>query len=78
MERKLRKEPDQYLKGLEAHWKERRRVIKTGKGKLPRRAGPSFNDCWKPSNEASKADLREYHAEEMKLRRRRQLARVSA
>jgi hypothetical protein len=71
------KKPDQYLKGLEAHWKERR-VLRTGKGRMPSRGTNSVNDCWKPSNEASKADLREYHAEEMKLRRRRQLARVSA
>lgn len=34
-----------------------------------------INPCWKPSNEASKADLIEFHKEELKLRRRRQLAR---
>ena len=36
-----------------------------------------INDCWTPSLGASKADLAEYHAEEMKLRRRRQLGRTS-
>lgn len=34
------------------------------------------NPCWTPSNEASKADLIEFHKEELRLRRHRQLARV--
>lgn len=41
---------------------------------LKRGAG-GINDCWRPSHEATKADLAEYHAEEMKLRRKHQLAR---
>lgn len=28
-----------------------------------------INECYRPSNEASKADLAEYHREEMALRR---------
>jgi len=34
-----------------------------------------INDCFRPSAEASKADLVEFHSEEMKLRRSRQRKR---
>lgn len=67
------KKPDQYLKGLREHWKLRR----ANKGYRDNRA-TAVNDCWRPSAGASKADLAEYHREEMKLRRRRQLARRAA
>lgn len=39
--------------------------------------GARINDCFKPSLGASVADLREFHAENMKLRRRAQRARTS-
>lgn len=61
--------PNQYLIDLREHWKLRRQ------GKRSSRA-TGLNNCWKPSNEASKADLREYHQEEMRLRRHRQRNRV--
>jgi hypothetical protein len=35
-------------------------------------SGVAGNDCWRPDAGASKADLVEYHKEEMGLRRRRQ------
>jgi hypothetical protein len=35
-----------------------------------------INPCFKPSGEASKADLREFHQEDLRLRRSHQLARV--
>lgn len=35
-----------------------------------------INPCWRPSAGASKADLAEYHTEEMALRRSRQRSRV--
>lgn len=34
----------------------------------------ALNDCFRPSAEASKADLAEFHAEDMKLRRAKQRA----
>jgi hypothetical protein len=36
-----------------------------------------INPCFKPSNEASKADLIEFHQEDLRLRRSHQLARQS-
>jgi hypothetical protein len=36
-----------------------------------------INPCFKPSNEASKADLREFHQEDLRLRRSKQLARTA-
>lgn len=38
-------------------------------------SGKSVNDCFRPSAGASKADLAEYHKEEMGLRRAKQLRR---
>jgi hypothetical protein len=35
-----------------------------------------INPCFRPAGGASKADLREFHDEDLKLRRSRQLARV--
>jgi hypothetical protein len=64
---KLRKAPDQYMKGLRKHWRD----VRKGLAKAGSRIG-SVNDCWTPSAGASKADLKEFHQEEMKLRRRRQ------
>jgi hypothetical protein len=58
------KPPNQYVDGLREHWNRQR----TDKRYTARR-NTAVNDCWKPSNEASKADLREFHREEMKLRK---------
>lgn len=63
------KKPDQYLKGLRKHWKRRRK----DKGYTDKR-NAAVNDCWKPSNEASKADLAEYHREEVRLRKAKRRA----
>lgn len=60
------KKPDQYVRGLRAHWKRQR----TDKRYLGKR-DTAVNECWKPSNEASVADLLEYHREEMRLRKNR-------
>lgn len=61
-----RKAPNQYAKGLHEHFLLRRREpTYTGRSRTP------VNDCFKPSADASKADLREYHREEMALRRAR-------
>jgi hypothetical protein len=69
------KRPNSYLRDLGEHWKERRRRMKTKEVLPSRRSGNCINECWKPSNEASKEDLREYHREEMKLRRSRRSRR---
>lgn len=67
---KLQKIPDQYAKGLRDHWLQQRKDP-TYEG----RRATAVNDCWRPSNEATKADLAEFHAENMGIRRRKQLAR---
>ena len=36
-----------------------------------RSSGATVNDCFRPSRDASKADLQEYHREEMGLRKAR-------
>lgn len=68
----MRKKPNQYLKGLMEHFRMRRLHPKTYKG----RGAGGINDCWKPSAGASKADLIEWHKEDLRLRRRRQLTRT--
>ena len=60
------KKPGQYVKGLLEHWKR----LRTDKRYRDKR-NTAVNECWKPSNEASKADLAEYHREEMRLRKAR-------
>jgi hypothetical protein len=54
------------------HFVKRRKFPKS----LKRGTG-GCNPCFKPSNEASKADLVEFHREDLKLRRSRQLSRVA-
>lgn len=66
----IARRPDQYLKDLRAHWLQRRADARKGKP-LTRRSRGVVNECWKPAAGASKADLMEYHREEMQLRRRR-------
>ena len=57
---------NKHVQGLMEHWKRQRKdPCYTDK------RNTAVNDCFKPSNEASKADLAEYHREEMKLRRAR-------
>jgi hypothetical protein len=63
------KKPDQYVKGLREHWKRQR----TDKRYFDKR-NTAVNDCWKPSSEASRADLAEYHREEMRLKKARRRA----
>jgi hypothetical protein len=63
--------PNQFLKGLGKYFTARRL------GHRPDGRGGAINDCWRPSNEASKEDLREWHREDLKLRRRRQLEPTS-
>jgi hypothetical protein len=80
---RLAKKPDQYVKGLRAHWKERRRILRSHtKECLPTRLGGPVNDCWRPSAPQAKADLHELHQEKMRLkgygRVRRQRNRVAA
>lgn len=58
---KRRKHPN-YLAAVEA----RKRAGRGG-----------VNDCFRPSNEASKADLAEWHKEELALRRSRQRKRTA-
>jgi hypothetical protein len=54
----------------------RRKVAKRlGVSTSLKRGTGGINECWKPSNEASKADLREFHREDLRLRRHRQLER---
>jgi hypothetical protein len=64
------KKPNQFLKGLREHFLLRRKGEKTS------RSG-GINECWKPSNEASKADLKEFHQEEIRLRCARRRSRLS-
>lgn len=60
------KKPDSYLKGLYEHFK----LLHKGPRYHDKR-DTAVNDCWKPSNEATKADIAEFHWEEMKLRKAR-------
>lgn len=64
------KKCDGYLKGLRKYWKR----LRTDK-RYHEKRNTAVNDCWRPSNEASKADLVEYHREEMKLRKAHRRAR---
>jgi hypothetical protein len=57
--------------------KRRKVAQKLGLSTSLRRGTGGINECWKPSAGASKADLAEWHQEDLKLRRHRQLARVS-
>lgn len=66
------KTPDQYLEGLYEHWKR----LRTDKGYTDKR-NKAVNECWRPSNEASKEDLAEYHREEMRLRKSRRRRRAA-
>lgn len=67
----IAKKPGSYMKGLHAHWKERRAILRSHAKRHPPTRRGAVNQCWKPSNEASKADLAEYHREEMRLRKAR-------
>jgi hypothetical protein len=60
---------------LRAHWKAQRRDL--SKSPKAKRTG-GFNDCFRPSAGASKADLKEFHQEEMALRRRHRWDRQSS
>lgn len=63
--RPYQRRANQYLKGLREHWLLRRQGHKSGRGT------GVVNDCWRPSNEASKADLIEFHQENMRSRKNR-------
>ena len=66
----MTKKPNQYLRGLEEHFLLRRRDPR-----YTDKRNTAVNDCFRPSNESSKADLAEYHREEIGIRKARRWAR---
>lgn len=55
--------------------KDRKVARRLGLKTSPKKGTGGINDCFTPSNESSKPDLKEFHQEDLKLRRRHQLAR---